>query len=236
MEKQINFIVQAKGGVGKSAFTYMIANHYYKTKEEGILFVDMDNESATTINQIHFSTVNQHNLVDEKTDTIDRALIGEFFADFMKGSTKKAYCDFGANSSDQFQKFFANDSAKAMLNVITQKGVEMKVFVIVAGENAFDASYKYAQKIVKTFHTIQVTVMMNRLYSYSEEQIKLLKSLTKKENVELKEFGIAEKGATRITLEQVKNHMEEGKSTLDSDDFMLPFQFEPAILEIKDIL
>ena len=79
--KKITFIVQSKGGVGKSAFTYMLAN--INQNAESTIFVDMDNETNTSQNQLKFVKVISHKLIDQKTKNIDRAAFDTFFEDFI---------------------------------------------------------------------------------------------------------------------------------------------------------
>ena len=59
------FILQSKGGVGKSAYTYNLANKSIQAKVEA-LFLDLDNETKTSEKQLRFVQSNSYNLIDEK--------------------------------------------------------------------------------------------------------------------------------------------------------------------------
>ena len=164
-------------------------------------------------------------------------LLGSFFADFIKGDFENVFCDLGATSSDQFQKFFKMEGSKRVLKKLEKAGVTIKLFVVVAGENAFKPSFEFAEKIVDAFDSQKVVILKNRLYTYSNKEIAALESLKKgKENVFISEFGIGEKGVKNEMLEMTRECMAEGKSVMDSDDFMLPVQFEFALEEIEEII
>jgi cellulose biosynthesis protein BcsQ len=47
--KQVNLILQSKGGVGKSLLTWFLANHY---SDENVLFMDVDESTRTSSSRL----------------------------------------------------------------------------------------------------------------------------------------------------------------------------------------
>ena len=52
MKKELNFVLQAKGGVGKSLLTYLLG--LAKQTQDSTLFVDVDSSTKTSTRQLIF--------------------------------------------------------------------------------------------------------------------------------------------------------------------------------------
>jgi cellulose biosynthesis protein BcsQ len=48
--KQVNLILQSKGGVGKSLLTWFLANRY--SSDENVLFMDIDDSTRTSSSRL----------------------------------------------------------------------------------------------------------------------------------------------------------------------------------------
>lgn len=231
--KKITFIVQSKGGVGKSAFTYMLAN--INQNAESTIFVDMDNETNTSQNQLKFVKVISHKLIDQKTKNIDRAAFDTFFEDFIiSDKVKSAICDMGASSSEQFLVFLRDDSGAEMLQELKEHGVTIQVCCVVAGSNAFPSSAEYARELVKAIgerDNISKIIVKNNYFSFSDEQEKALSKLSQISKTILIDFNIVPNNVPG-TVREIHSLMEEGMP-IENAKTLTKLRLKPSLSAIK---
>jgi hypothetical protein len=228
--KKITFIIQSKGGVGKSAFTYMIANKY--EKQSDIVFVDMDNETNTSASQLQFTKKTiAHNLIDTNTKNIDRAAFDSFFEDFIQSKKlKSAICDLGATTSEQFLVFLKEDSGHDILNAIHEMGVEIQLCCIVAGLNAFHASSTFCKELFKAIGPnshVKRYIVKNNFFEFSPEQSEAIAKLAEFTESKIEEFNIVPNNVPG-TLKELHSLMGKGES-LDSAKVFTKLRIKPSI-------
>lgn len=227
--KKLTFVIQSKGGVGKSAFTYMLANKYHQ--KEDTMFVDMDNETKTTSSQLSFTNNRMsHNLIDKNTKNIDRSAFDTFFEDFINSKTiNSAVCDLGATTSEQFLIFMKEDSGKDIINAITEMDVLIQICCVVPGQNAFPPSSTFCMELFKSLGNANVKkiIVKNNYLEFSSDQNEALKKLAKISNAEIEEFNIVPNNVPG-TLKEVHALMEKGES-INSAKTFTKLRIKPSI-------
>ncbi|MCL2073687.1 MAG: AAA family ATPase [Marinilabiliaceae bacterium] len=207
--KTITFILQSKGGVGKSAFAYLLANKY-KEKTD-LLVVDMDNETNTASNQLKFMSPLTHNLIDTGTKTIDRSSFDTFFENFIHSDKfASALCDLGATTSEQFVVFL-KENGDEIIKELVNMGIRVQICCVIAGQNAFPASSEYCRELFQYLSNADVTkfIIKNNYYEFTQEQTEALQQLSELTNSKIQEFNIVP-GNVPGTLKEVHALMEEG--------------------------
>lgn len=231
--KKLTFVIQSKGGVGKSALTYMLANKLYDTDRfDKTLFVDMDDETRTTSNQLQFATINSLNLISQKTKQIDRSLLDKFFVTFVEQEEfEHAICDMGATTSEQFQRFLEDEGSLEIMEALTKDlGLTLEILCVVAGDNSFKSSATFCHKIFDGLGELaELKIVKNTLFNYSEAQDKELNKLAKTYNAEVMEFGLLGKSSGEGSLKEIKELMQEGKAAIKESSFTTKIRFNKGL-------
>lgn len=159
-KKTIHFIIQSKGGVGKSFLTYLFA--LKNEDNQQVAFFDLDSSTTTTERQLKFlkskNRVFQISLLDERKKIIrDRLLTSIKYLSEM--AFEVFFLDFGASESEQLPALFSLD-----FNVKTLKKFEKKLnlsfvfHVVIAGNTAYVSSMEFLDNVFRTleqqFHLI----------------------------------------------------------------------------------
>jgi hypothetical protein len=196
--KQINFIMQNKGGVGKSMLTYLLAlKHQKKSIEEienldKILFADGDILNLTTDRQCKFLTIAHVNLMD-KNQKFQRDKLLRSLEYFSKVEAETIYIDFGASESGQFPALVSLDYSSNLFQDFAQNfEIEITVNVVVAGGTSFIPCTDFLKNVVLALNKkITVSVWAND-WTFKNDSPETLMELAKycqKENLALNHFG-----------------------------------------------
>lgn len=236
MEKKLSFILQSKGGVGKSAFTFMLANKVSQDEElsKQTLFVDMDNETHTSESQLKFVNIKTHNLINERTKHIDRSNIDVFLENFIdQKKYVSAVCDMGATTSEQFLKFMEDESASEMMEVLHSEGIKVNMFCLVGGDNTFPASSKYCMDLFSLVNgNVSKHIVLNDMFDYTDNQQNSIKKLAKVTKAKVSNFNIIQSEEER-SLKEILYCMENGLSPFtDAGRFTL-IRFRNSLKKIK---
>ena len=145
--KQLHFVVQAKGGVGKSLLTYLLglSNH----SNEDALFVDVDSSTQTSSRQLKF-------LGEHRTETLSllndkEVLVRDKFIAYLESLAdtpfQNIYFDFGAPESEQFPALIERDLP--FKEFLDELDFEAHFYLVVGGGGAYASSVEYFQKMMK---------------------------------------------------------------------------------------
>jgi hypothetical protein len=196
--KQINFIMQNKGGVGKSMLTYLLALKHQKDSIEGIanldkiLFADGDILNLTTDRQCKFLTIAHVNLMD-KNQKFQRDKLLRSLEYFSKVEANTIYIDFGASESGQFPALVSLDYSSDLFYDFAQNfDIEIIVNVIVAGGTSFIPCTDFLKNVVLALNKkIAVSVWANdwTFKNDSHETLMELAKYCQKEHLTLNHFG-----------------------------------------------
>jgi CobQ/CobB/MinD/ParA nucleotide binding domain len=145
------FIIQSKGGVGKSYLTKLLSLKADKD-EIKTYFIDCDNASASTTKffkgieerKSPYILFKSENLlgVDKK---IDRTKFDTFLSTVEK--LENVIVDFGAASSEQLLYYIQEESKNDILETLQEIGVNL--FLVVAGGGSIKESIEFALELKK---------------------------------------------------------------------------------------
>ena len=143
MKKQVVFIAQAKGGVGKSFVTWFIAQN---KKEQSAGFIDLDKSTRTSTRLkkiVGEKRVLELSILDGN-HKLDREMFLNLLELISKTKTEEWFVDLGAPESDELKSFLTNEvPAEELKEILEEINVSLKIYVIIAGQDAFDASLGY---------------------------------------------------------------------------------------------
>lgn len=196
--KQINFIMQNKGGVGKSMLTYLLALNHQKSiidnsdNIDKILFSDGDILNLTTDRQCKFLTIAHVNLMD-KNQKFQRDKLLRSLEYFSNVEAETIYIDFGASESGQFPALVSLDYSSELIYDFAQNfNIEIIVNVVVAGGTSFIPCTDFLKNVVKALdHKINIKVWVNdwTFKNDSPDTVAELKKFCSKENITVSHFG-----------------------------------------------
>ncbi|WP_211243789.1 hypothetical protein [Runella limosa] len=147
--KQLNFILQSKGGVGKSFLVWLLANQY--KDNEAVIFIDLDNSTQTS-NARLAGLVGQHRVshysILDENKKIEREEFLNMLQVFSQAEPNKIYVDFGAPESEEFLKFLRYEfSADTLKEASDMLGVTITFSVVIAGNDTVSACLNYSQAL-----------------------------------------------------------------------------------------
>ena len=147
MKKKVTFLAQSKGGVGKSFITWFIAR---SQKDATSIFIDLDKSTRTS--QRLKSLVGNDRILElsimDGNLKMDREAFLNIFANISKTETEEWYVDLGAPESDELKSFFKNEvSGNELKEILDDFDIDLRILVIIAGEDAFAASVSYYKEL-----------------------------------------------------------------------------------------
>jgi len=163
--KQVHLILQSKGGVGKSLLTWFLANHY--SDSESVLFMDVDESTRTSSSRLAsiLSTPERslfYPILNEQKK-LEREYFLTLFERISNLSTEQIFLDFGAPESEEFRKLLEYEISAEDLSVeLAAIGIELILYVIVAGRDAFESCSRYLLSMSTIVGThIEIKILMN---------------------------------------------------------------------------
>lgn len=144
--KELNFILQAKGGVGKSLLTYLLG--IAKQNCNKSLFVDLDSSTGTSSRQLKFlgeSRTETVSLLNEK-EVLVRDNLVSYIESLVDTAFDKIYFDLGAPESEQFPALLEIDLP--FKQFMDELDLRANFHVVVGGGGAYIPSVDYLQKLV----------------------------------------------------------------------------------------
>jgi MinD-like ATPase involved in chromosome partitioning or flagellar assembly len=152
--KQVNLILQSKGGVGKSLFMWFVAQ---KQKAEKTVFIDLDESTQTSATRLGAvvgkERVRSFKILNEYKK-LEREKIISLFEGLATAKSDTFYIDFGAPESAEFLHLLENDvPADILREELVALGINLRVFVIVAGRDALNSCVNYYNAILKALDT-----------------------------------------------------------------------------------
>lgn len=203
-KKKLKMVVCAKGGSGKSIFTFL-----YCEKHPSVIPIDMDSETPTTSSTLAYREPAMYNFKDKDSGVIDRATFDEIFNDLFGGSgDSELIADLGAAESGQFIEFLKDVSGFPEL--LETQGVELEVFCIVAGGDMFRTTTDYCKSLLKVSEGVKVTIVGNEYYTFEEEQRVALAKIASIGKCKLVYFNLVRNSSGK-TQDALKLVIESGK-------------------------
>ena len=148
--KQLHFIVQAKGGVGKSMLTYLLA--LAKENDAQSLFVDVDSSTQTSTRQLKFLGENRMetlSLLNEK-EVLVRDNLVSYLESIVNLPFNNVYFDFGAPESEQVPALIDRDLP--LKEFMEELGFNAHFHIVIGGGGAYKSSVDYMKKLLKSLN------------------------------------------------------------------------------------
>lgn len=148
--KELHFILQSKGGVGKSLLAYLLglANQH----SEQTLFVDVDSSTETSTRQLKFlgeARMETLSLLNEKEVLVRDNLIS-YLESLSDSPFQRIYFDFGAPESEQVPALLERDLPfKEFTDAMNYQAV---FHVVIGGGGAYKASVEYLQRLLRALN------------------------------------------------------------------------------------
>jgi hypothetical protein len=232
--KKVNLILQAKGGVGKSLFTWFVAQ---AEKDSKTSFIDLDESTQTSSNRLEYivgSKRIRHFQILNDSKRMEREKIIALFESLSKAQSPNIFIDFGASESEEFKKLLSLDiPAEILKDELTKMEIEIKIIVVIAGRDAFVSSFHYFEKLSEQILGIfQFEALLNEGTFGGSEALEAVKIEFTSKQINFKTFGNmgeSESGKDVIKL------ITEGKSE-DSLNLMGRITFKKALEQVKSII
>lgn len=145
------FLVQSKGGVGKSYVTKLLSLMADKEQTK-TFFIDADNASASMTKFFQGIEARKSPYIFYKSENllgtdkkIDRTKFDNLLAQIEK--LENVVVDFGAASSEQLLYYIQEEQKNDILGVIKDLGIQF--YLVLAGGGSIKESVEYAQEMKK---------------------------------------------------------------------------------------
>ncbi len=150
MLKKLHFILQSKGGVGKSFLVWLLAHR--EAQNEAVLFIDLDHSTQTTHTRlarvVGEDRVTHYSLLDEHKKIEREEFLNMLQAFSQAEGFDTLYLDFGAPESEEFLKFLQYElSADILGEAAGMLGLSLTFNVVLAGNDTVSACVKYARTL-----------------------------------------------------------------------------------------
>lgn len=169
-----HFIIQAKGGSGKSMLTALLA---LKHQDDGTsYFIDLCSAASTSLQQLtflkgqkpsRFATVK---LLDGR-NKFDRQMLLEQIIKFNEKGFENYFWDFGATESAGLLALLQNDyTAEDLLQIQQEVGCKFVFNIVMAGGSAYEACTSYLSSMavaLKDFFDIHILINEHSFFNYS---------------------------------------------------------------------
>lgn len=208
--KKLHFIIQAKGGVGKSLLTYLLAQS--QKDNPHAFFVDVDSSTQTSTRQLKF-------LGEKRIESIsllntDEVLIRDLFVKYLeslaKTPFKEIYFDFGAPESEQFPALISKDIPFQLF--METLDFTAHFHVVVAGGGSYLASVHYLNKIFDAVHQEYPITVWKNITSFKNSYLLTdeLQKNCEENGIQLAQFGDFEPNSSLGI--QILDYISQGAS------------------------
>lgn len=233
--KQFHFILQAKGGVGKSFLTYLyaLANEH----ESSVLFLDVDNSTKTSDRQLAFLRSQQRvaklSLFNER-DKQDRQLLLRSVLELSALPYNQYFLDFGAPESEQLPALLRRDIPATLFKRVEQQTQGQFIFhIVIGGNTAFKPCVEYLVDIVTLLGQLFPVIVHANQYGFvgpaRADQQTVLQQFCQSNAIPLQNFGNID--ADSEVGKQIIHYAQLGKG-LSEYDFLERMLMEREIEQL----
>lgn len=154
---QVHFVLQGKGGVGKSLVSAILAQ-YFASRTGDVRPFDTDPVNDTLSQYKGFST-KRINILDEDTNTIDARVFDELMEDLLS-TDSVCVVDNGASTFVPMMAYLVENKA---VEVLRQTGKEVYIHSVLTGGQAFDDTLQGLSLMLET-QQAPVVVWLNEFF------------------------------------------------------------------------
>lgn len=234
--KQVNLILQSKGGVGKSLFMWFVAQQH---KAEKTIFIDLDESTQTSSARLGAvvgkDRVRSFKILNEYKKLEREKIIG-LFEGLATAKSDTFYIDFGAPESAEFLHLLAQDvPADILKEELTALGITLRVFVVVAGRDALSSCVNYYDALsIALSAQFPLTMLVNMgTFGGIETAEKAIEKLVELGYAPIKRFGDLGSGGALKEIIDLIGQPDPDPATLG---MMSRIVYRKKNEEIKDII
>jgi hypothetical protein len=225
--KYVRMISGVKGGVGKSALCWLLAEKYVDATP-----LDLDDATATTMNQLAYRKPVKISFLDPQSKRIDRGAFNTFFESIVEAKKDLFIADLGSSVAEQLPKWIDFTGAAVIKEILQNSNVKLEIIVVVGGGNLFKATMDYLAEVIGvTKGIIEVIVAHNGLYPLTDDQKKVLLEFVKDHSLQFKSFDLL-KDRGEMATRTVENVLKEGRGMAGLSPFTSIY-FKRAIDELE---
>jgi len=174
MMTQTHFILQSKGGVGKSTLASTIALKLHD--KESVGFVDMDSSTKSSMRQLKFLGTNRLeavSLLNDKEVLVRDNLIS-YLESLADTPFDQIFFDFGAPESEQFPALIERDLPFEEFMDMLQ--LEVHYHIVIGGGSAYIPSVQFLQNLYRIINNKTTLNVWASITTFNQQPM-LLKEL-----------------------------------------------------------
>ncbi|MBS1508559.1 MAG: hypothetical protein JSS79_18125 [Bacteroidetes bacterium] len=205
MTKKIISITQAKGGIGKSVLTFLVAEKHLDS-----LVIDSDDATTSISKHLAYRDPVKVSFLDRETKRIDRSAFNSLFESVAAANRKLFIVDNGASVAEQLPKYFAASNPGNVREMLDMSGIELLIVCVVAGGNNFKATMKYLVELVGSVEgQFQVVIARNNHFPMSIEQLSVFEKYCHDNELESFSYDLVnDKG--ELAMRTAENVLQNG--------------------------
>ena len=203
---QLIFVNQARGGAGKSTFTFLAAEKF-----QDAIVLDCDDATRASLKQLAYRNPIKVSFLDPITQRIDRSAFDTLFESVASSNKKLFIADAGASISEQFPKYLQINTAKSISEMLAASGIELQIVCVIGGANNFRSTMDYLVELVESVEGhFGIIAAHNRHFPFSDNQESIFQDFVKDNNLKSISFDLVnDKG--ELALRTAENILQSGK-------------------------
>lgn len=164
LNNSLHFVMQAKGGAGKSVVAYLLAQYLINTVgREPVHLVDLDPNNKT-LSQYSALEVEQIDILkDDNSNTIDQSKFDEFLSNFIEGKDGKTVymVDTGSGEYLELNNYLVTNDIPTIL---AEDGKQLYIHVPVVYGDAETHTKTCLAFITKNYPTAKIIIWENEYF------------------------------------------------------------------------
>ena len=157
----IHFILQGKGGVGKSMIASMLFQFYHEEGYE-VMGYDTDPVNQTLLSFKEFDTIKQIEIMEDDGDNIDSRKFDDLLEELAEASeTSHVIIDNGASSFIALGSYIKDSD---MLNILAENGHRVYFHTVITGGQALYDTLNGLNKLFLNFPSSNIIIWKNSYF------------------------------------------------------------------------
>ena len=183
----VHFVMQEKGGTGKTTYTTNTGNYTYMNNIP-VRYADMETGSQSTFNALKFVDARKVDLIDPVNKVIDRNRLQDFLTYVVDPNTKfkTFFCDLGAAMSEQMLQFLITEETNMIFKMFVEMGVKFHFHIVLDADNEYSRCSTFCENIFKaSMPFTQNYIVKNMRGDFSHDQEKDIAKMNSKQKKDI---------------------------------------------------
>lgn len=159
LENSIHFIMQSKGGVGKSVVSSLMAQ-YLKDKVNNLSIIDIDPNNKTLASYKNLN-VKQIDIIKDDENIVDQSKFDVFLQDFLQTDNSTFLIDTGSGEYLPLNNYL---TIMGIADIIRDFDKTMYIHVPINYGQAEDDTKKCLLKLTETYNNVGIVVWENEYF------------------------------------------------------------------------